>query len=131
MTREEFMEMRITAIERETILMDRKGEEYRAEEDVLANFKEDGPAVGVDDPMKTLMIYAGKHWRSIQRYVRTGKEGAEPIQGRIDDLVNYMHLLLGLIEEKRKQNETSATSDLWGGQCPVNFAQCFPGRTGR
>lgn len=115
MTRDEFMNVRSEALARENVLLQVKGQEYHSDEDFLQNFKEDGPAVGVEDPMKTLMIYAGKHWRSIQRYVRTGREGAELIHGRIDDLVNYMHLLLGLIEEKRGRRWRACQSlDEWG-----------------
>jgi hypothetical protein len=82
-------------------LLTGKGKEYipDPDKDALGNFKESGADVGVS-PMAVLLIFLNKHMRSIKAYVRTGKDGAEPIGGRITDAINYLILLRGLVEDE-------------------------------
>lgn len=75
-----------------------KGVEYGSKDDRLANFKRIAKQVELD-PKRVLMVFASKHWDSINHYVITGEAGTEPIRDRLYDLVNYMCLLNGLNEE--------------------------------
>ena len=76
-----------------------KGREYAGSEDRLANFKRGAAATGTTAETVAL-IYLTKHLDAIQSYVRDGRMGAEPIQGRIADLLNYVVLLGALICER-------------------------------
>ena len=81
-----------------------KGGEYAGDSDRLANFRRNGQAL--DLPMETIWaVYAGKHWDAIQQYVKdlaAGKhrERAEPISGRLDDLIVYCILMKAMVEER-------------------------------
>jgi hypothetical protein len=76
-----------------------KGREYAGSEDRLGNFKRGAAATGTT-PETVALIYLTKHLDSIQTYVRDGRKGSEPIQGRIADLLNYVVLLGALICER-------------------------------
>ena len=55
-------------------------------------------------PEQVCLIYLLKHMDSIRNYVLTGSEvSEEPITSRIQDARNYLLLLGGIIEEKRKK----------------------------
>jgi hypothetical protein len=80
-----------------------KGGEYAGTGDRLANFHRGAQLTGCTSK-QVLMIYLSKHYDSIATYVKTEAEGAvrkssEPIEGRIDDLINYCMLLKALIAE--------------------------------
>lgn len=90
-----------------------KGGEYAGSEDRLANFKRGAALVGVT-PMQCLMIYMSKHYDAVSTFVRDEAAGksrprSEPIEGRIDDLINYCLLLKGLV---REQSPAGAVEDL-------------------
>lgn len=83
-----------------------KGGEYAGDLDRLANFRRNA------DQAETTMefiwrIYASKHWDAIMQYeldLRKGKERvrAEPIDGRVDDLIVYLILFKCMIEERNQ-----------------------------
>lgn len=81
-----------------------KGGEYAGDDDRLANFRRNAEALGVS--METcLMVYAGKHWDSLQQFVKdlsTGKDRprSEPLSGRADDLIVYLILFKAMLEER-------------------------------
>lgn len=82
-----------------------KGGEYAGSADRLANFKRGASRVGLT-PKQVLWIYAAKHIDSIETYVRNDASGkdyvlSEPIEGRLDDLINYCLLLKALVAEER------------------------------
>lgn len=79
-----------------------KGADYtKGSLDALANFKEGGRSLAVP-PEKVCWIFMNKHYQAITNYVRTGGQSeSEPIDGRIDDLINYLVLLKGIIVEER------------------------------
>ena len=90
-----------------------KGGEYAGSEDRLANFKRGAALVGVT-PMQCLMVYMSKHYDAVSTFVRDEAAGksrprSEPIEGRIDDLINYCLLLKGLV---REQSPAGAIEDL-------------------
>jgi len=83
-----------------------KGGEYAGDNDRLANFRRNGAALGLE--METIWsVYAAKHWDAIQQYVRdrqsnTPRVTAEPIDGRVDDLITYLILFKAMVDERRQ-----------------------------
>tara|TARA_B100000424_G_scaffold270834_1_gene271304 strand:+ start:1392 stop:1709 length:318 start_codon:yes stop_codon:yes gene_type:complete len=88
----------------ENRLMQVKGEEYTvSDEDKFKNFKSIAERMSLK-PEQVCLIYLLKHMDSIRNYVLTGSEvSEEPITSRIQDARNYLLLLGGIIEEKRKK----------------------------
>lgn len=91
----------ITAIEELALI---KGGEYAGDLDRLANFRRNGQALGLN-PETIWAVYAGKHWDSIQQWIKdlqSGKERtrAESMEGRVHDLITYSILLLAMMEER-------------------------------
>jgi hypothetical protein len=85
-------------------LFEQKGREYTgASEDVNANFKTQSADWGMH-PLQVWGVFANKHMASLKTYVKDVANGedptpSEPIVGRIADLINYLLLLAGLIED--------------------------------
>ena len=85
---------------RQDEIMKTKGPDYcRKVDDRLHNFKTTASDIGIS-PFLVWAVYAHKHWDAILTYISTGSIESEPIEGRIDDLHNYLYLLEGLIKEK-------------------------------
>lgn len=87
-----------------------KGGEYAGSSDRLGNFKRGADRVGIH-PMQILWIYAAKHIDSIETFIRdqatgTDRPRSEPIDGRLDDLINYCLLLKALIRESQNANSS-------------------------
>lgn len=81
-------------------LLVNKGREYASDADSLANFKS-GDDIGVD-PLQLAWIFANKHVSSVKSYIKHGKEfSSEPIEGRIQDAMNYLFLIYCLVKEKK------------------------------
>lgn len=81
-----------------------KGGEYANSEDRLANFKR-GAALTGCTPLQVLFVYMSKHYDAVASFVQTSAAGktrpsSEPIEGRLDDLINYCLLAKGLIGEE-------------------------------
>lgn len=78
-----------------------KGREYSGDADVLSDFREVAAAISIT-PEQALLTYMTKHWRAINSFVANGgtQQLAEPIGGRIDDLILYGHLLEALIQDR-------------------------------
>jgi hypothetical protein len=81
-----------------------KGGEYAGDVDRLANFRRNGERLAL--PMESIWaVYAAKHWDAIQQFVQdlnTGKDRprAEPIDGRVDDLIVYLILFKCMLNER-------------------------------
>jgi len=107
MTNKEFYVLLDRMNEAEREIMVGKGKEYTiGSDDKLANFKSVAKQTDLS-PIKVWSVYFLKHIASIQNYVKDGVEASnEPIEGRIMDARNYLALLAGLIQEKKK-NETN------------------------
>ena len=83
-----------------------KGREYTIDDgtdsvDKFENFKSIGKRLKLD-PKIILMVYLLKHIDSITTFVLYGKKGTEGTKGRIQDSINYLTMLYGLIEEDKK-----------------------------
>lgn len=81
-----------------------KGGEYAGSADRLANFKR-GAALTGTTPLQVAFIYASKHYDSLANFVRRMADGSqlemsEPIEGRLDDLINYCILMKAIIKEE-------------------------------
>ena len=104
----------------------KKGSEYSGEEDVLANFKRQAAELNLS-PLQILSVYRGKHEDSIKSLVNIvckanvkydltnpkdigeskvvylqkalNKASSEPFAERIKDDINYLLLLLALMNE--------------------------------
>lgn len=80
-----------------------KGEEYAGSADRLANFKRGAQLTGCT-PLQVLFVYMSKHYDALATYVRKeasgeGQQLSEPIEGRLDDLINYCLLAQAIIAE--------------------------------
>lgn len=97
-------------------LMVRKGVEYSGPVDRLGNFKRGAELTGVS-PYQVCFIYLSKHYDAVANYVREcARLGApptlsEPIEGRLDDLINYCLLLKALITESNAWLEEQAEAE--------------------
>jgi hypothetical protein len=80
-------------------IMKTKGEAYSGIEDKLGNFKRCAKLANTT-PKKALFIYACKHWDAISSFIRDEYKDCEGIKGRIQDMINYMFLLAGLLYEE-------------------------------
>lgn len=81
-----------------------KGGEYAGDEDRLANFRRNGQTLRL--PMEVIWaVYYGKHHDAVMQWINdivAGKERerAEPIEGRIDDMIVYLILLKCMARER-------------------------------
>lgn len=105
MKREQFIELRQRVLDACDQITKTKGVDYtKSSDDCLANFKE-GSVFGLT-PLQTAGMFAKKHIDSIYNYIKTnGRSESEPIEGRIQDAINYLLFIQALIEED-KQNST-------------------------
>jgi len=80
-----------------------KGAEYsNSTADANLNFHSDSE-IGIS-PVQSLGVFMNKHYRSIRSWMRHGKVfSEEEIEGRIHDMINYLLILLTLIEDKRQK----------------------------
>jgi hypothetical protein len=79
-------------------LLTKKGREYASDADALANFKS-GLDIGIT-PLQKAWVFGEKHLSSIKSYIKKGHViSNEPIEGRVYDAINYLFLILCLIEE--------------------------------
>jgi len=114
MTSKEYEFMRKQFLMETLNLSDAKRIEYTEgnhETNVLWNFEHIGKTLGLT-PMKVLSVYLQKHISSLLNYLKTEKEYAESIEGRIMDMINYLLLLLCMIRTyKGDKNETIPESN--------------------
>lgn len=78
----------------------RKNADYSQNEqrhDRIAAFKR--IARDIDVPVrKAWAVFAQKHWGAVMRYVKDGLVESEPIDGRINDLINYLVLFGAIVD---------------------------------
>ena len=90
-----------------TELGNKKGGEYAADNDRLANFRRNAERLGMK--METIWaIYAAKHWDAIMQYcsdfnVGIDRPRMEPIAGRADDLIVYLILFKAMLLERERE----------------------------
>lgn len=82
-----------------------KGGEYAGTDDRLANFRRGSSLTGCTAE-QVLFIYLSKHYDALATWVRDSGRGesrprSEPIEGRIDDAINYLILLKAMVAERK------------------------------
>lgn len=56
----------------------------------------------IDIPMEKIWaIFCNKHWGAVMRFIKDGEVESEPIDGRINDIINYMVLLGAILDDKK------------------------------
>lgn len=89
-----------------------KREDYtKGSDDVLANFKNVAESSGLSVE-QVWSVYAHKHWDSIMNYVKSGGQSeSEPIEDRLGDLVNYLEIFWGIINDKPEEVQVSSEGE--------------------
>lgn len=70
------------------------------DENAFANFERVGERLNISRE-KVLMVYTEKHWDGIASYVNGHKSQREDVRGRINDMIVYLCLLRGMVEERK------------------------------
>ena len=76
-------------------------EEYASNSDAFSNFKGQGKELDMD-PKVVLWIHAMKHKSGIANYLKGVKSQREGVRERINDLIVYLLILRGIIEEEEE-----------------------------
>lgn len=103
MNQQDFKKLVDQTVQDTAAILISKGEEYAGSADRLANFKRGATLTGVTS-LQCCFIYMSKHYDSLSTYVKKDAQGfkqilSEPIEGRLDDLINYCMLMKALINE--------------------------------
>lgn len=77
----------------------KKGNDYAADDDRLANFKRLAERLGLS-PIQIWGVCFVKRVDAILEFAKSGKIESEPIRERFVDAHNYLDLGLALVEEK-------------------------------
>lgn len=72
--------------------------------DAFANFNRAELLTGVSR-VKVLMVYFQKHYDGVISYLNGHKSQREDVRGRINDMIVYMCLLRGMIDEVEVKND--------------------------
>lgn len=129
MNQAEFTKLVEATIEVTGKLLIIKGEEYAGSEDRLANFKRGADRIGIT-PLQVALIYASKHFDALCTYVQKDSTGAkqslsEPIEGRLDDLINYCFLMKALIVENERLPKKAEPFSVPVYQNKIPCVSCF------
>jgi len=110
-TRDDFLAMLRADHARIVGINQTKGHDYAGDEDALANFKRDPERlqrIAARDPvLARWYVYFHKHLDAVFTFLEEGDVKSEPIDGRIDDAILYLHLLRGLIHERRQEHDVT------------------------
>jgi hypothetical protein len=71
------------------------------DEEAFSNFNEAGHELGVDRKM-AWFIYFFKHYKGVTAYIKGHKSQREDVRGRIKDMIVYLCLLWGMIDEEQE-----------------------------
>lgn len=69
------------------------------EENAFENFDAEARSLQIDRK-KVWAVLAGKHWRGIRAYINGHKSQREDVRGRIKDVIVYLILLWGMIDDE-------------------------------
>lgn len=100
MTRKEMAQLMAGVFENEINELREAGQKEYAHdnENAFANFERTAEEVG-SSREKVLWTFAMKHKDGIAAYIKGHKSQREDVRGRINDLIVYLFLLRGMIEE--------------------------------
>lgn len=95
------------------LLLQQKGAAYSGDADAFANFKRNGEKLGLSR-FHIWAVYCGKHldaiFGAIRRNPSAPVDPSEGMEGRIDDAINYLELLSGMLRESELGNGNAAHS---------------------
>ncbi len=75
--------------------------EGKGDRDRIAHFR--AAAKDLELPMlKIWQVFVRKHWSTIQKFANGGTLESEPIDGRINDIINYMVLFAAIVEDEKE-----------------------------
>ena len=128
MNQTEFKKLVDQTVQDTAAILISKGEEYAGSQDRLANFKRGSNLTGVTS-LQCCFIYMSKHYDSLSTYVKKDAAGfkqilSEPIEGRLDDLINYCMLMKALIAES---SESKTIDPIDVGKAIVQHHQLMKG----
>jgi len=105
MTSEEYKILRNTFLKETLKLSDSKRIEYtegNQDDNVLWNFEHIAESTNLK-PLQVLSVYLHKHLSSLKSYFKEGKEYSEPIEGRISDIINYLLLMVAMLQKYKEK----------------------------
>jgi len=109
-------------------IMKSKGIAYSGRDDKFGNFKRVAKNLCME-PEQVWYVYFAKHLDSLSAWLRGDYVDSEPIEGRIKDLINYLLLLYGMIEESRREAEKggfTVPSTVEAGCCTEDSGDMLP-----
>lgn len=77
------------------------------EENAHANFDRVAERLGISREA-VLMVYAEKHLDGIHSWIKGHRSQRESVKGRIDDVIVYLILLRGMVEEREAMEAVDA-----------------------
>lgn len=89
-------------------VMRSKEVDYASKEDVLANFKRNAERIGLTK-YHIWATYANKHWDAICNAIQyhphnpATETKTEPLRGRVVDAINYLTILVNLMDEDQTE----------------------------
>jgi len=102
MTQDEMADVMLTVFAECNDLRGAGQEEYAHHlSNAFANFDRLAEDLGMDRKM-VLWVYAMKHRDGIAAYIKGHKSQREDVRGRINDLIVYLCLLRGMIDEEEE-----------------------------
>jgi hypothetical protein len=99
MTRNEMAEvMEKVFVECKTLRGAGQAEYAHREDNAFANFERVGERLGISRE-KTLLVYLEKHIDGVHSWVKGHRSQRESVKGRINDIIVYLCLLRGMVEQ--------------------------------
>lgn len=104
MTKQEFNIFLRNMFDREILDTNKSGQsEYALSQDAFDNFNRLAVELGMDRK-QVLMVYFSKHRDGVISFLKGHVSQREPVQGRIKDMIVYLFLLWGMVDEEQKQS---------------------------
>ena len=122
--------------EKEIMALRKQGQqEYASSDDAFSNFKDEGKELHLD-PEVVLWVHAMKHKSGIASHIRGVTSQREDVRGRINDLIVYLFLLRGLIDEKEEERrrederrkQTKEQAEVVYRECNIQPLTVQPGK---
>lgn len=99
MTKEEFQSFITQKFNQDIKATSKDGQkEYALSVDAFDNFNRLSVELGISRE-QVLLVYFSKHRDGVISYIKGHKSQREPVQGRIKDMIVYLFLLWGMVEE--------------------------------
>ena len=104
-TRDRVAEMMSFVFDNDIMKLREEGQKEYAHtnDNAFANFERGADDIGVDRK-QVLWVYAMKHKDGISSWLKGHTSQREPVEGRINDLIVYLMLLRGMIEQEKANN---------------------------